>query len=81
MRAKKIKGKKIKEAKEKRLAINQALHPENEKLAKEAAMEKLKKQSKNMSKNIKILKTVSLKQIRNLIKLNYLLIDSILLYL
>lgn len=57
MRAKKIKGKKIKEAKEKRLAINQALHPENEKLAKEAAMEKLKKQSKNMSKNIKILKT------------------------
>lgn len=58
MRAKKIKGKKIKEAKEKRLAINQALHPENEKLAKEAAMDKLKKQSKNMSKNIKILKTV-----------------------
>lgn len=35
------------------------MEPENTKLIKQVAMDKLKKQSKNMSKNIKILKNVS----------------------
>lgn len=59
LRAKKAKGKKIKADKEKRLALKQAMEPENTKLIKQVAMDKLKKQSKNMSKNIKILKNVS----------------------
>lgn len=59
LRAKKVKGKKIKAEKEKRLALKQAMEPENTKLIKQVAMDKLKKQSKNMTKNVKILKNVS----------------------
>ncbi|CAF0782907.1 unnamed protein product [Brachionus calyciflorus] len=56
LRVKKLISKKKKTEKEKRLQIAQALDPNNEKVNKEIAMNKLKKQAKNLSKNIKILK-------------------------
>ena len=58
LRAKKLVSKKAKIKKEKRLEMAQALDPDNAKVNKEIAMNKLKKQAKNMSKNIKILDQV-----------------------
>jgi U3 small nucleolar RNA-associated protein MPP10 len=58
LRTKKLKNKTLKIEKEKRLQLAQALDPENAQISKKLAMNKLEKQSKNMSKNIKILKTV-----------------------
>ena len=58
LRAKKLVSKKAKIKKEKRLELAQALDPDNAKVNKEIAMNKLKKQAKNMSKNIKILDQV-----------------------
>jgi U3 small nucleolar RNA-associated protein MPP10 len=59
LKSKKLLGKKLKEKREKRLQIEQALNPDNVKLNKELALNKLKKQSKNISQNIKVLDTVS----------------------
>ena len=61
LRHKKLKSKALRVEREKRLQLAQALDPDNAQLSKKVAMNKLEKQSKNMSKNIKILKTVRLR--------------------
>lgn len=57
LRAKKQSIKKVKERKEKLLMLKQALEPDNAKVNKELALNNLKKQSKGVSKNVKILKS------------------------
>ena len=59
LKKKKLGIKQDKMRKEKRLQMAHAIDPENAKIGKEIAMNKLKKQSKNMSKNIKILPQVT----------------------
>ena len=54
LRQKKLVAKKNKVKKEKALKIKQAANPDDAKLNKEVALEKLKKQSKNMSNNLLI---------------------------
>ena len=70
LKKKKVAIKKVKERKEKLLQLKQALNPDDAKLNKDIAMQKLKKQSKNISKNIKILdKVVFIYYLKKKIKL------------